>query len=71
MDDLTGIHTVFQCDLSDTERVLLLDMVMGIVNRREDRVMIIDLGVPKEENDRIEFVGSPLSPPDERCTVII
>jgi CRISPR-associated protein Cas2 len=63
--------SVFHCELSETEKILLLEALSEIVNSREDCVMIIDLGVPKEEKDRIEFIGKPLSPPEDRCAVIV
>ena len=63
--------SVFQCELSATEKILLLETLNEIVNKREDRVLIIDLGVLRKENDRIEFIGKSLSPQEDRCAVIV
>ena len=37
-------YSVFLCDLSPGQRVLLADALHAIINAREDRVLIVDLG---------------------------
>jgi len=37
-------YSVFQCDLSDVERLTLKDALCGIINHAEDRVLLVDLG---------------------------
>ncbi len=37
-------YSVFVCDLSDAERMLMEVSLLGVVNLREDSVMIVDLG---------------------------
>lgn len=37
-------YSVFQCDLNPAERALMIGAVRGIINQREDRVLIADLG---------------------------
>ena len=37
-------YSVFQCDLSDVERLELKDALWRIINHAEDRVLIVDLG---------------------------
>ena len=40
-------YSVFICDLSPKERVLLEQALTEILNLREDRVLIVDLGPPE------------------------
>lgn len=37
-------YSVFQCDLSDVERLKLKEALSEMINHAEDRVLIIDLG---------------------------
>lgn len=37
-------YSVFQCDLSDTEKLLMVGEVVALINEAEDRVMIVDAG---------------------------
>lgn len=37
-------YSVFVCDLSPKERVLLEEALTGILNLKEDRVLIVDTG---------------------------
>lgn len=50
--------SVFACDLTPQRRVEMLASLIGIINVREDRVMVADLG-PAEARGReaIEYVG--------------
>jgi len=64
-------YSVFICDLLEKEKVLLVMAVDEIINHREDRVIIIDTGSIKGEAERIEFIGVPLSPVEERVAVIV
>ena len=51
--------SVFACDLTPQRRVELLIALTGLINVREDRVMLIDLG-PSEARGlgAIEYLGS-------------
>lgn len=50
--------SVFRCDLSASERVLLIEALSKVINHREDQVMIIDIGpVDGRGEDRIETIG--------------
>jgi len=51
--------SVFACDLTPQRRVELLIALTGLINMREDRVMLIDLG-PSEARGMgaIEYLGS-------------
>ena len=37
-------YSVFICDLSPKERVLLEEVLAGVLNLKEDRALIVDLG---------------------------
>lgn len=48
-------YSVFLCDLSPMELVDLRSELRDIIHHREDRVVVIDLGVPGTQ--RVEFLG--------------
>lgn len=52
-------YSVFRCDLTPKGRVQMVEELKSLINRHEDRVMIIDLG-PKDGRveERIEFLGA-------------
>jgi len=65
-------YSVFKCDLSDVERALLRTALTELVSVRDDRVMIIRLGlVDKSADDRVEFMGKPLAPWERQRAVIL
>lgn len=61
--------SVFRCDLSDSERVILEGAVLEIMNQKEDLVMIADLG-PSHNESRIEFLGKRM-PGSDRSAIIV
>src|ERR1051326_3480038 len=65
--------SVFRCDLSASERVLLIEAISKVINHRDDQVMIIDIGpVEGRGEDRIETIGRALdSDRIDRITVIV
>jgi len=65
-------YSVFKCDLSPTERVLLLAALRDLINLRRDRVMIIRLGtVDEPAEQRVEFLGPPLAPWERPTAFVI
>lgn len=51
-------YSVFHCELSAAERVLLWEALTGLINHREDKVMFLHLGLAGERNrQRIETLG--------------
>jgi len=63
--------SVFCCELSASERQLMKEQLWEILNLKEDRMMIVDLGpVGARGDDCIEFWGEPRESP-ERGAVII
>jgi CRISPR-associated protein Cas2 len=64
-------YSVFQCNLLPTERVLMIEALTGIIDHREDRVMIIDVGPADGRGQRsIETLGRKISN-EERIAVIV
>lgn len=65
-------YSVFKCDLSPVERVLLLGALRELINLRQDRVMIVRLGgVDEPAEHRVEFLGAPLAPWERPSAVVI
>jgi CRISPR-associated protein Cas2 len=65
--------SVFRCDLSAAERVLLIEAISKVINHREDQVMIIDIGpVDGRGQDRIETIGRAMDSSQlDRIAVIV
>lgn len=66
-------YSVFRCDLSASERILLIEVLSKLINHWEDQVMLIDIG-PAEGRGRgsIETIGRALDPERrERLTIIV
>lgn len=65
-------YSVFLCDLSPSERILLLEKLTPLLNHREDQVMLVNLGpADGQSGDRIETLGRGLAVPLERVAVIV
>lgn len=66
--------SVFRCDLSRSEKIILEEKLLPVINQREDRLMFINLG-PAAGNtiteDRFEWYGRPLMDMPERKPIII
>lgn len=65
--------SVFQCDLSAAQRVLMIESLSAIINHREDQVMILNIG-PADNRGRqsIETIGRAI--PDsftDRVAIIV
>ena len=64
-------YSVFQCDLLPTERVLMIEALTEIINHREDRVMIIDVGpADKRAKRSIEMLGRKIEK-EEKIAIIV
>ena len=65
--------SVFRCDLSASERILLIEALSKVINHREDQVMIIDIGpVEGRGQDRIETIGRAMDSNQlDRIAVIV
>jgi CRISPR-associated protein Cas2 len=65
-------YSVFRCTLSDREKSLMLTRLEEVIRLDQDRVMIVNLGPPGGQVDaQIEFLGQPLSLPEEASAVIV
>ena len=64
-------YSVFRCDLSDVDKVRMKARLSGLINHKEDQVLIIDLG-PMEgrAKDCIEHMGKPYHPREIGATVV-
>lgn len=67
-------YSVFRCDLSKSEKIILEEKLLPAMNQCEDRLMFINLG-PADGNysgaDRLECIGKPLADMPERKAVIV
>lgn len=65
-------YSVFLCDLSPSERILLLEKLTPIINHREDQVMLVNLGPANGQSaERIETLGRGLSAPADKVAIIV
>ena len=65
-------YSVFRCDLSSAERILLLEALTPLLNHREDQVMLINLGLAGSQGaENIETLGRALAQEPERLAVIV
>ncbi|MFN0112541.1 MAG: CRISPR-associated endonuclease Cas2 [Blastocatellia bacterium] len=65
-------YSVFLCDLSPSERTILLEKLTPIINHREDQIMLVNLGpADGQSGQRIETIGRGLSPSLERVAIIV
>jgi len=64
-------YSVYACDLSAEERVLLKAQLHEVIHHQEDRVMMVDLGeVGSARADAFEFMGAA-TPMEERRVVVV
>ncbi|HCC32386.1 MAG TPA: CRISPR-associated endonuclease Cas2 [Clostridiales bacterium] len=65
-------YSVFLCSLSPQERVILLAALSELINHKEDRVMIVDLGPAGGRGQEcMEFLGRSIPAPEARVAVIV
>ena len=63
-------YSVFACDLSKKELVLLKAALMEIINEKEDRVLIIDVGpVSGRGSKTLTTLGQQVAPPTREVLV--
>jgi CRISPR-associated protein Cas2 len=56
-------YSVFECDLSDAEMVILRGRLSDIINHRDDQVLFIDLGsVESARVARVDSLGRAYTP---------
>ena len=66
-------YSVFRCDLSASEHVLLLESLTALIHHLEDRVMLIHIGPSNgRSEERMETLGRPCETGAlERIAVIV
>lgn len=65
-------YSVFRCDLSPSERILLLEALTPEINHRDDQIMLIDLGpADRRGSESIETLGRALAHEPPRIAVIV
>lgn len=65
-------YSVFRCDLSPSERVLLKEALTPLINNREDQVMLINIGpVHERACESIETIGRAIAEEAERVVIVV
>jgi len=66
-------YSVFQCDLSPSERILMIEALNAIIHSREDQVMLINIGPSENRGSQsIETIGRALPEAEiDRIAVIV
>ncbi len=59
-------YSVFRCDLSPSERVLMIEALSKVIHHREDQVMLIDIG-PADGRGRISIETLGRAPDTDRA----
>ena len=64
-------YSVFRCDLSERERVTMIAVLHGLIDHREDQILIVDLGpVDGRASTCVEALGRRYIP-RERSVIIL
>lgn len=64
-------YSVFECQLTQSDLVLLRGDLTRIINRDEDQVLFVDLGPAQGRGDRvITALGRPYTRVDAACIVV-
>lgn len=66
-------YSVFQCDLSPSERILMIEALNAIIHNRDDQVMLINIGPSENRGSQsIETIGRALPEAEiDRIAVIV
>ena len=62
-------YSVFVCDLSDRERVLMRGDVETLMKVSEDSVMVVDLGAAGDSS-RFLFLGCHVGLPSSKAVIV-
>jgi len=64
-------YSVFICNLSLKEKVMMISALKEIINNREDSIIIIEIGSSdKNTNDLIELIGKIPDIPERKNIII-
>lgn len=65
-------YSVFLCNLGRTERILLKQALGQLLDARQDRVMLLDVGpLERDAGASFEFLGQPPDLPEPDVVVVI
>lgn len=64
-------YSVFVCDLTVSERQLLLERLLRLVNLTTDRLMFVDLGASDGGSPPVEFHGAGAGTFEARLRAVI
>jgi CRISPR-associated protein Cas2 len=63
--------SVFECQLTDTEKTILSEKLSQIIHHDLDQVLFVDLGPSDGRGERvIDSIGLPYSNVDAACVVV-
>lgn len=64
-------YSVFSCDLSEKERVLMEEALTGIIDHKQDRVIIVDVGPCEGRGaDVVRTLGRQIKPKQRGALVV-
>jgi CRISPR-associated protein Cas2 len=64
--------SVFHCQLSAAERVLMVESLTKVINTREDQILIANLGPAEQRGaNSIETLGRTIDNASTRCAIIV
>lgn len=62
--------SVFQCRLTREKLLQMTDKLSGLVNHREDNVMILDLGPAENVKPKVEVIGKAFIPIEKKPIIV-
>jgi CRISPR-associated protein Cas2 len=63
--------SVFTCDLSPAEKVMMISAMTDIMNMKEDSIIIIDTGPTTAKRQSLEYMGKPILPQEGSAAIIV
>ena len=64
-------YSVFYCDLSEQEKIMLISKITETIHHREDRVMLVDIGPVKGRAEEcVEFLGLSITFETTSATIV-
>lgn len=65
-------YSVFCCDLTDSEKIILRGELHALINHREDQILFVKLGNSMSERaENMETIGRALSLREQKLAVIV
>jgi len=63
--------SVFRCELSDKELMLLMEAISDLINHKEDQVLIVDVGpAAGRAKHASTFIGRPGTVEERRAVIV-